>query len=344
MTRSQPPVSVIMPILNEEPYLAEAVGSVLAQERDFDGDLQLVLAVGPSTDRTEQIAAELAAADPRITVVANPSGRTPDGLNAAIAGTDHDIVVRMDGHGQMSPGYIATAVRVLQETGAANVGGVMAARGRTPFEEAVAAAMGSRLGLGGASFHQGGQAAEALTVFLGCFRKSWLERVGGYDSTFARAQDWEMNHRIRQQGGLVWFTPELSVSYRPRPNLKALARQYFSTGQWRRRVVAEHPETVSLRYLAAPVAVLAIAGGTVGGFAWAPLWLIPAGYAAAVTVGGVAVGAANGAGVAARMPAVLATMHLAWGAGFLVGTRKASAAVAARTRAARGKGRISGRR
>lgn len=314
-----PPVSVIMPILNEAPHLVEAVESVLSQ--DYPGELQVVLAVGPSHDRTEDLANELAAGDRRVAVVANPSGRTPDGLNAAIGEAAHDIVIRMDGHGQMSPGYVATAARVLEETGAANVGGVMNAKGRTPFEKAVAAAMGSRLGLGGASFHVGGQAGEALTVFLGCFRKSWLDRVGGYDPTFTRAQDWEMNHRIRQAGGLVWFTPELSVTYRPRPHFRALAKQYFKTGQWRRRVISEHPDTVSARYLAPPVAMLAIAGGAIGGAFWSPLWLIPAGYAAAVTVGGVAIGAAQGAAVAIRTPAVLATMHLSWGSGFLAGVR-----------------------
>lgn len=313
------PVSVIMPILNEERHLASAVESVLAQ--DYPGELQVVLAIGPSTDRTEEIAAELAAAHSRVTVVDNPTGRTPDGLNAAVAASAHDIVIRMDGHGEMSQGYIATAVRVLQETGAANVGGVMAAQGQTVFEKAVAAAMSSRLGLGSAAFHLGGTAGPALTVFLGCFRKEWLTKVGGYDPAFRRAQDWEMNHRIRQTGGVVWFTPELSVTYRPRPSITALARQYFATGQWRRRVVRGHPDTVSARYLAPPVAVVAIAGGVVGGFFWTPLWLIPAGYAAAVTVGGVAIGAAQGAGVAARVPAVLATMHLSWGSGFLVGTK-----------------------
>lgn len=309
-----------MPVLNEERHLAEAVGSVLAQ--DYAGELEVVVAVGPSRDRTQDVAEEIAGSDARVTVVENPTGRTPDGLNAALAVARHEVIVRMDGHGELSPGYIARAVRVMHETGAANVGGVMAAEGQTDFERAVALAMRSRLGLGSARFHVGGPAGPAETVFLGVFQRDWLRRVGGYDSTYSRAQDWEMNWRIRQLGGIVWFDPELEVTYRPRPDLAALARQYFTTGQWRRRVMTQHPASVSARYLAPPVALAAVVAGSVAGLVWRPALLAPLGYAAAVTAGGLAMGARRGPSVAVRVPPVLATMHLAWGAGFLRGIRE----------------------
>src|SRR5690606_19173625 len=187
------------------------------------------------------------------------------------------------------------------------------------FERAVSAAMRSPLVVGGARFHVGGQAGPAETVFLGAFRRDWLRRVGGYDTSYARAQDWEMNWRIRQLGGVVWFTPELTVTYRPRPDLRALARQYFRTGQWRRRLVQQHPESVNARYLAPPVAVVTVAAATVGGLAWRPLWLVPLRYVTAIAVRGMAVGAEHGPRVAAPVPAVLAAMHLASGAGGLRG-------------------------
>jgi succinoglycan biosynthesis protein ExoA len=307
-----------MPILNEERHLARAVRSVL--EQDYPGELEVVVALGPSTDRTTEVARELAAQDPRLTLVDNPSGRTPDGLNAALAAARHEIIVRMDGHGELSPGYIRRAVEILEETGAANVGGLMRAEGTTGFEKAVAVAMRSPLGLGPSRFHVGGAPGPSKTVYLGVFRRDWLRRVGGYDPRYVRAQDWEMNYRIRQLGGVVWFTPELSVTYRPRPDLRSLARQYFRTGQWRRRLVRQHPESVNARYLAPPTAVFALGVTAVGGAVWRPLWLVPAAYAAAVTVGGLAIGAKEGAGVAVRVPPVLATMHLTWGLGFLRGT------------------------
>ena len=209
-----PQVSVVMPILNEERHLAEAVKAAFDQE--YDGSIEVVLALGPSSDGTDEIATGLAAGDPRIVLVPNPSGRTADGLNAAIAASGGPVVVRVDGHGLLEPDYVRTAVSTLAATGAANVGGLMAAEGTTPFERAVAAAMTSVLGVGAARFHTGGEPGPADTVYLGVFRREWLDRVGGYDPQFVRAQDWEMNHRIRAAGGLVYFTPALRVRYRPR--------------------------------------------------------------------------------------------------------------------------------
>ena len=200
-----PSVSVVMPVLQEERHLAAAVGRVLAQ--DYPGDLDVVLAVGPSKDRTQEVADSLAAADPRVLVVPNPSGRTPDALNAGIAASHAQVVVRVDGHAELSDGYIRTAVAELERVGADNVGGIMDAQGVTDFEKAVACAMRSKIGVGNARFHVGGGAGEADTVYLGVFRRQTLVDVGGYDSHFARAQDWEMNHRIRARGGSCGSRP-----------------------------------------------------------------------------------------------------------------------------------------
>jgi hypothetical protein len=151
-----------------------------------------------------------------------------------------------------------------------------------------------------------------------------LERLGGYDESFLRAQDWELNHRIRSSGGLVWFTPELSVTYRPRSSLRALGRQYYHYGRWRRVVMRQHPGTASGRYLAAPAAVLACLAGLVAApfVPWA--LVIPGGYLAGV-LGATGLTAVRTPGLPARsvaaLPAVFATMHWCWGLGFLTSPR-----------------------
>ena len=331
------PVSVIMPVRNEERHLAEAVGSVLAQ--DYPGEFELVLAVGPSRDRTREIADVLAGSDHRITVVTNPSGQIPSALNLAVRASRHPVIVRIDGHALMPPGYIATAVRSLAETGAVNVGGVMAAEGTTPFERAVAWAMTSPFGVGSARFHTGGSPGPADTVYLGAFRREAIEAVGGYDERYLRAEDWEMNHRIRQSGGLIWFQPALRVTYRPRASVAALGSQYFHYGRWRRVVSRQHVGTINLRYLAPPLAVTAIAAGTLIGLAglialaagagatglWPTLLTIgfaaPVGYAAGVmAVSATALGSLHGRALT-WLPVVIATMHVCWGLGFLTSPR-----------------------
>jgi len=324
-----PQVSVIMPVLNEERHLREAVLQIL--EQDYAGQIEVVVAVGPSKDATMQVAQDLAAEFDTVHVVENPSGRTPAALNAAIARATGDVVVRVDGHALVPRDYVKCGVQELKATGADNVGGIMDAKGSTPFESAVARAMTSRFGVGGAAFHVGGEAGPALTVYLGCFRATALARVGGYDETMERAQDWEMNLRIRQTGGIVWFTPQMRVEYRPRADVRALARQYHDYGRWRREVARRHPDTVSLRYLAAPVAVMLVALGLIGGVLGLGLglpWLaiagfaMPIGYLLANVLASITSAFSRprlGLRSALALPIVYATMHGAWGLGFLRG-------------------------
>ena len=308
-----------MPVLNEERHLRAAVRSVLDQ--DYPGQIEVVLALGPSRDRTAQVAATLAA-DPRVHTVPSPTGRTPNALNLAIGMSRFPVVARVDGHSLLPSGYLRRAVELLEETGADNVGGLMSARGVTDFEQAVAHAMTSRIGVGNAPFHVGGEEGPADTVYLGVFRRAALDRVGGYDETFARAQDWEMNFRIRASGGLVWFSPTLSVSYRPRSSLSGLARQYFHYGRWRRHVMRSHVGSINLRYLAPPTAMLGVLAGLVLS-TFVSLWALtlPLGYLALVLGG--ALMTSRGLPTRSRLvlPVVLATMHMAWAAGFLTSWR-----------------------
>jgi succinoglycan biosynthesis protein ExoA len=323
---SWPGVSVVMPVLNEERHLEAAIRRVLDQ--DYPGELEVIIAIGPSSDGTRAIAAALSAADPRIRVVDNPAAHTPAALNLGIAASQHEIIVRVDGHGELTDGYIRRAVELLDETGAANVGGVMDAQGTTPFEEAVATAYATRLGLGGSAFHLAdSSAAEAETVFLGVFRKEALIAVGGFDETMQRAQDWELNYRLRASGHKIWFSPELRVTYRPRSSLRALVRQMYETGTWRREVVRRYPETATVRYLAPPLTLLGVVTGSVAGLLGVIVdsrllrvgFLAPAGYLALIIGGSLVIARPMSAAARLRLPLVLAATHLAWGAGFLRG-------------------------
>jgi succinoglycan biosynthesis protein ExoA len=329
------PVSVIMPVRNEQRHLAEAVRHVLGQ--DYPAAIEVVLAVGPSRDATKEIADGLAAADPRVIVVANPSGTIPAANNAAIKASRYPVVVRVDGHALIPPGYIQLAVETLQETGADNVGGIMAAEGVTPFEQAVAWAMTSPAGVGSSRFHTGGQAGPADTAYLGVYRRTALEQVGGYDEAYLRAEDWEMNHRIRKAGGLVWFEPRLRVTYRPRGTVRTLASQYFHYGRWRRVVGRQHSGTINLRYMSPPVALTGIVAGLlaglvglVGGVAgpWPALsWLmlgfaVPVGYLAGILAVSARAARTLAPAALARLPAAMATMHMSWGLGFLTSPRR----------------------
>jgi succinoglycan biosynthesis protein ExoA len=101
----------------------------------------------------------------------------------------------------------------------------------------------------------------------------------------------------------------------------------YETGSWRREVIRRHPETASARYLAPPLTLLGVLGGSVGGLLGvildSPLlrlgFVAPAGYLALIIGGSLVAARPMSASARLRLPLVLAATHLAWGAGFLRG-------------------------
>ena len=309
-----PAISVILPVLNEESHLEGAVLSVLSQ--DYRGPLEIILALGPSRDRTNEIAAKLASQDNRVKLLDSPTGKTAAGLNLALAASKSPVVVRVDGHAQIPNNYISLIVEILNKTGAVNVGGVMAAVGTTAFERAVAGAMRSPLGVGASRFHTGGEAGEVDTVYLGAFRREALIAIGGFDERFTRAQDWELNFRLRENGGVIYFDPRLHVTYRPRSSVGALAKQYFEYGRWRRVVSRRHSGTINYRYLAPPFALLGFSTSIVLGILLSSIFFIPAlVYLLFVVLASLKI--STSVGEYLLLLVVIPTMHFAWGAGFI---------------------------
>jgi len=308
-----PAISVILPVLNEEAHLHSAIDSILSQ--DYQGAIEVILAVGPSHDRTLEIAQEISKKDSRVVLVDSPTGRTAAGLNLALNKSQSPVVVRVDGHAQIPQDYLRLVVEILNRTGAVNVGGVMAAVGTTPFERAVAGAMRSPLGVGASRFHTGGEAGVVDTVYLGAFRREALLAIGGFDERFTRAQDWELNFRLRENGGIVYFDPRLHVTYRPRSTVRALAKQYFEYGRWRRVVSRRHSGTINYRYLAPPLALVGFSLSLIAGFI-APILFTPAAiYLLFVLLASIKI--ASSIREYLLLLAVIPTMHFAWGAGFI---------------------------
>ncbi|MFT4214881.1 MAG: glycosyltransferase family 2 protein [Microbacterium sp.] len=322
-----------MPVLGEQDYLQHAVRSVLAQQ--VDGPIEVILALGPSTDRTDEIAAELSAADPRIRLIENPAADIPIGLNLAIKAAVYPTIVRVDAHSALEPDYTVHALATLERTGAANVGGVMSADGHTPFQRAVARAYNSPIGLGGGAYHSGSAEGPAESAYLGVMRRAVLEEIGGFDETIRRGEDWELNLRIRRAGYLVWFDPKLTVTYWPRERWLHLLRQFHSTGTWRGELVRRYGRRNSVRFFAPPALVVVTALALVVGV----LQCIGVLTGAAAAVASVvhlpvlaylllvlchAFSPGAGPGVRERLwtIVVVPTMHLAWGAGFLLGASR----------------------
>jgi succinoglycan biosynthesis protein ExoA len=305
-----------MPVRNEAAHLAVAVEAVRRQA--YSGRIRIFLGMGPSDDGTEEVAAELARLHDDLVIVENPSGRTPSALNAAIRAGHAPIVVRVDGHSELSDGYIHRAVETMGRTGAVNVGGRQVPHPTTPFEQAVAAATTSRLGTGGASYRVGGSEGAVDTVYLGVFDRAAIEAVGLFDERLIRNQDYELNIRLRTAGGTVWFDPELAVGYRPRGSWRALATQYYEYGFWKSVVMRLHPGSTRLRQVAPPLAVVGLVASLVLSLRWRALAILP--LSAAVVVAAESVRSSRRTGAdPLRVGSALVTIPLIWSCGLLIG-------------------------
>lgn len=320
MSSQLPKISIIIPVRNEERHLEKAVESVVAQQ--YLGATEIILAIGPSVDKTMEVAESLKKRFPNLVVLENPKGLTTTGLNLAIAASSGSVIVRVDAHSELGEGYLAKGVEILERTDSVLLGGIMRARGKTPLQKAVAYGYSSRLGLGGGSYHLGGKEGEAESAYLGIFRAEALKAVGGYDEKIIRGEDWDLAQRLRAAGGKVYFSPELVVDYWPRSNLQALAWQFYSTGVWRGELTRRAPSKASLRYFIPPIALLVLADLiflSVSGYVDYRLVIIPiASYLALLALGAAT---ARNLGLLDRAAVLIAlpVMHLSWASGFWVG-------------------------
>jgi succinoglycan biosynthesis protein ExoA len=320
MTNSFTSVTVMMPVRNEQHHLAKAVESVLAQ--NYPGELEIILAIGPSVDETERVAEELAKKHPSIKLIQNPRGLTTVGLNLAMSQAKGDVIVRVDAHSELAENYISRGVAILRETGAVLAGGIMQAMGKTPLQKAVAFGYGSRFGLGGGRYHVGGKAGEAESAYLGIFDAQALRNVSGYDEKIIRGEDWDLAQRLKARGGKVWFDPDLVVNYWPRSNIRALAWQFYSTGVWRGELTRRSPTKASIRYFIPPIALLAlVALSALAIFSSVNQNVLIILVALYLLMLGVAAGTAKLLGVIDRLMVFVAlpVMHLSWAVGFWAG-------------------------
>jgi glycosyltransferase involved in cell wall biosynthesis len=318
-----PMLSVIIPARNEGTYIERSLGAVLGQ--DWPGErLEVIVVDGGSTDDTVERVKRLAAEYPgtRVNIVLNPRRITPVSMNLGIAAATGDIVVRVDGHCVIEPGYLRRVSEVLRDTGHDNVGGVCITEGETPTARAIAAAQSSRFGVGNVAFRVGqAQPGATDTVPFGAWPRRVFDQFGTFDEELVRNQDDELNFRIVQGGGTVWFDPAIRSRYFARGTLRSLARQYHQYGLYKVRVMQKRGGVASPRHLVPAVFVAGLSGSILLALLtrrarWLVPVLVPYGAATGVT----ALRVATEEDVhPATVAAALVILHTTYGAGFLRG-------------------------
>lgn len=240
--------SVVIPILNEEKYIRGLLDSLLCQ--DFDkNSLEIILVDGNSQDNTVGIINEYIDKYGIFKLYENPKKTVQHALNIGMRAAVGKYIVRMDAHATYADDYISKCVEYIEKTDAVNVGGPMIAKGKTPVQQAVAAAYHSPFALGGGKFHIEGYEGYADTVFLGAFKKETMEELNYYDPNLPRSEDDDLNFRIQEKGYKVYITPEIKSVYYPRSSYRALFKQYFEYGEWKVAVIKKHHKPARLSHL-----------------------------------------------------------------------------------------------
>lgn len=324
--------SILVPVLNEERYIAESVAAM--QRQRFPGRIELLFADGGSSDRTREILEELASRDDRIRLFDNPRGTIPSGLNVALHHARGRWVARMDAHTVYPDDYLALGAHRLEQGGTRWVSGPQVARGHGRVSRAVALALLSPLGRGGSRkwSQEGGAEFEVDTgVFCGVWERATLLEYGGWDERWIVNEDSELAGRFFARGERLVCLSAMAAQYTPRDSVPGLWRQYRRYGEFRAKTAYHQPHTMRRSHLLAPGVVID-AGLSVA----SPRPVRTAAriglavYAASLAFAGLrAVREAERPADAALVPVALATMHLGHGAGLLMGAKRHGVPLAA---------------
>ena len=310
-----PRVSVVVPTFNEERSISICLDSVLAQTWS---DLEVLVVDGGSTDRTLELVAEYAAVDPRIRVVNNPRKVQPAAMNVAAAAATTEWIVRVDAHSTVPANYVELVMEHLPSGEWGGVGGRKDGVADTVAGRAIAAALGSRFGVGNSTYHHGTALQEVDHIPFGAYPVAVIEELGGWDESISSNEDFEFDYRVRLSGRRLLFDPRLVIFWETRQSVSAFFQQYRRYGRGKALVLRKHPDSASPRHLipAGLVAALAVAAVLVP---VRPRWsaAIVAPYLAAIGLASVTTAPTVSVPESRRwLPAAFSAMHIGYGLGF----------------------------
>lgn len=319
-------ISIVVPVRNEARSIEPTLNGLVAQRYD-PRRFEILVIDGQSTDATRERVVAFARRHPNVRLLANPGRLSSAGRNVGLRHARGEIIVVVDGHCELDDDrYLLRLAAAFQRSAADCVGRPqpLDVTGASPLQQAIAAARSSWLGHHPDSFIYRRQEGfvPAMSVAV-AYRREVFEAVGSFDESFDACEDVELNYRVDRAGLRCYFTPEVAVRYRPRGTLAGLFRQLARYGRGRVRLLRKHPDTRSLRTFVPLLFVVGLLAGLALGAA-VP-WLRPLYFAALMTYTTIIglsslsiVAKKRQLAIAAWLPLVFATIHVASGAGMLL--------------------------
>jgi glycosyltransferase involved in cell wall biosynthesis len=307
---------------NEKDYINKCLESVINNDYPLE-QLEIIVIDSQSDDGSREIVEKYAKKHPSIKLIDNPKITTPAGVNLGLRASKGDVIIWMSAHAQYEPDYIRESVRLLRNTDAGCVSGVLQTEGDGYIGKAIAVALSSRFAIGDAQYRYSTRQTWTDTAFGGAWHRKTLEELDGFDEDWIINADYELHYRLRQSGRKILLSPKIRSRYFCRSSIPQLLQQYFRYGSWKIKTLVAHPTSLRWRQLASPALVIGILLSLpmLAYSQWLGLAL-PIVYGITLMAMSLRSAASRGWRYLPLLPIVFAAVHLAWGSGFLYGLHR----------------------
>lgn len=257
-------VSVIMPVYNESKYITGLIQSLRRQDYEHNS-MELLFVDSNSIDNTvELIDLAMENADITYSILHNPERNVSKSLNKGIGASTGDIVVRLDGHTEITDNYISLNVKYLKATGAVNVGCLIDTISEGTWGNAIASVLSSSFGVGNSNFRIGSESRYVDTVPFGCWWRKTFDELGLYNEALTRSEDNEFNSRILKNGGKIYLFNDICTIYHPRDTVGSLMAMGYANGCEIIQTIFKFRESFRFRYIIPLLFVLFLLAGDIG--------------------------------------------------------------------------------
>ena len=326
MKSQLPFITVVMPVRNEELFIAEILNDLLIQDYPRDR-YEIIVADGQSTDSTRRIVKEIAQSHPQVMLLPNPGLVSASGRNIGFQNGKGDFFLVVDGHCKIKhTQLLANLVDCFQRSNAQCLGRPQpfVVPEEPTLQKAIALARSSRLGHSPESFIHSNKEAFVSPVSVGCaYKREVFDRIGFVDHTFRACEDVEFNYRVEKAGFNTFFSPKTAVYYYPRENLKGLFQQLLRYGEGRIRFTFKHPETINLNMFLPQIFIAGVFLGPILAlmtktflFFYLPFFVI---YFGIVTIQSIRLSLGSGVSFILKLILVFFVIHSSLGIGLMKG-------------------------
>lgn len=256
-------LSVVVPIRNEEIFIADTLFSLIHQDYPRDR-FELLVVDGMSTDRTREVVKGIISqySEVAIRILDNPGILSSRARNIGIRAAQGKLISVIDGHVSIPDRLLFQNMERLKEANSAlclsrpaplDVPGLT---GGKPYW--IAVARKCWLGHSTKSFIYSDYEGFVDPMSAGfAYDRLVFDKVGYFDESFDAAEDVEFHFRLKKAGIQGYTAPSLLIYSYPRESLMALFRQQTRYGVGRARLMKKHPEAFTKETLV-PIGVFGV--------------------------------------------------------------------------------------